>query len=600
MLPLLWPGLQQFVFKPIAGDMFDVGEGFSIDLQALITPSRYHPLWGPNISSVYVERFGPAFLFVPFVGYATLFLVALGLILKWRDARMWFVLALALLILSFGDELRIGGIPYLTLPYRLLKEIFIVGLIRHPLRFGIVLAIPVAVIVGYSALAIQNHPRLKLQHSRAILLVFIAIILFEYATTTIFPVMSLQIPAWFNELAEDPEHFGIVNIPLNGRSNNEAYMFYQITHGKPIAGGKIARVPETAHAFINEIPMLEQSLSISLPTSDVLTVAAQFSELSENGIRYLVLHKILLGVPGTDAWKTWLDLPPVYEDSELVVYNTRLPEPAVTHLFQTVAGEIGLVDYSVDTPTVTQSFPLVATIGWVKQEPVDGQIRVCFDAVSEDDTRIELDCFPISEATTFDNWPLRVTYENEYVVPMDPYLENGEYTIEATLVQNQRNGQTEGRLNLGDVTFSGLPRRIIDHAEDNPVTVWGNTISLNTYDVIGGTGSRINVILRLQALARMTYSYKIFAHLVSVDTGEIVAQSDVIPRQWTYPTTWWEKYEIVSDSLNITHDELEPGHYQLWLGLYDEVSLARLPVSLADGVAVSEAMDAIMLYEFER
>ncbi len=202
-------------------------------------------------------------------------------------------------------------------------------------------------------------------------------------------------------------------------------MLYQITHGKPIVGGKIARVPETARAFINEIPILNWSRYDILPREHVLTVAAQFSKLSVNNIRYLVLHKVLLGEADTAAWKTLLDLPPVYEDSELVVYYTTLPEPATTSFFATDAGKVGVVDYSVGTPTVTQSDPLGATIGWVKTEPVAGELRVCFDAVGEDNLRFDLGCFPISVATSFEDWPMRAVLETEYIVPMDPYMESG-------------------------------------------------------------------------------------------------------------------------------------------------------------------------------
>jgi len=600
MLPFLWTGVQEFVLSPTTGDVFDVGPGANIDILALFTPSRWHPLWGFQISDFYSDHFGLASLFVPFVGYGTLILVILGLILKWRDARMWFVLALVLLVFSLGDDLRIGGVPYLPLPYKFLREINLIGLIRHPLRFGIVLAIPAAIMAGYGALAIQTHPRLRLRYSKIVLLIFIGIILFEYATTTMFPVMSLQVPTWFEDLAKDPEDFGIVNIPLSGNSNNEAYMFYQITHGKHIAGGKIARVPEMAYAFIDRIPMLERSRYDSLLKEDVLTVAAQFSKLSENNIRYLVLHKVLLGETETDAWKTWLDLPPVYEDSELVVYYTTLPEPATTSFFATDAGKVGVVDYSVGTPTVTQSYPLAATIGWVKTEPVAGELRVCFDAVGEDNFRFDLGCFPISVATSFEDWPMRAVLETEYIVLMDPYMESGQYAIEFALVSDQRHFSAEEKLILGDVKFSAFPRTIIGHTEENPIAIWDDIISLNAFEIKAETGTRFKVDLRLQALSRITESYKIFAHLVHVESGEIIAQTDIIPRQWTYPTTWWEQYEIVTDSIDITHDTLAPGHYQLWLGFYDEVSLDRLLVSPTDGVTGSEAMDAVMLYEFER
>jgi hypothetical protein len=183
---------------------------------------------------------------------------------------------------------------------------------------------------------------------------------------------------------------------------------------------------------------------------------------------------------------------------------------------------------------------------------------------------------------------------------MDPWLDDGQYTIQVLLKESHSHRLAEEALALGDVTFSTLPRTVANEAEENPVAIWDNTIALNAYEVSAGTSTEIGIDLRLQALTRMTESYKTFLHLVHVDTGELVFQVDAVPLNWTYPTTWWQQYEIITDSTDLVHGELDPGNYQLWFGLYDEVSLERLSVSEANGVPLSEAEDAILLHEFER
>jgi hypothetical protein len=76
----------------------------------------------------------------------------------------------------------------------------------------------------------------------------------------------------------------------------------------------------------------------------------------------------------------------------------------------------------------------------------------------------------------------------------------------------------------------------------------------------------------------MAVSYKVFVHLVDPTTGDIVVQDDAVPRRWTYPTTWWERGEVVGDTISLPLHEVPLGQYHLVLGLYDKKTGQRLPV----------------------
>ena len=78
-------------------------------------------------------------------------------------------------------------------------------------------------------------------------------------------------------------------------------------------------------------------------------------------------------------------------------------------------------------------------------------------------------------------------------------------------------------------------------------------------------------------------SYKVFVHVINPETGDIAAQSDTIPRNWTYPTTAWEPGEIVRDVAEIPLDGVADGRYQIWIGLTHELTGDRLTVSNAAG-----------------
>jgi len=91
----------------------------------------------------------------------------------------------------------------------------------------------------------------------------------------------------------------------------------------------------------------------------------------------------------------------------------------------------------------------------------------------------------------------------------------------------------------------------------------------------------ITVTLAWRAEAETATSYRVFLHLVGTD-GELVAQSDGEPANWTRPTTGWLPGEVVLDerALDIPADTL-PGEYILLCGLYDLATGERL--ATADG-----------------
>jgi hypothetical protein len=83
--------------------------------------------------------------------------------------------------------------------------------------------------------------------------------------------------------------------------------------------------------------------------------------------------------------------------------------------------------------------------------------------------------------------------------------------------------------------------------------------------------------------------YHVFVHLID-ETGNIVAQSDAAPANWTRPTTGWLPGEYVVDAhtLNLPA-ALPPGPLTLRVGLYDPATGARLMTGDADFAALELA-----------
>lgn len=76
--------------------------------------------------------------------------------------------------------------------------------------------------------------------------------------------------------------------------------------------------------------------------------------------------------------------------------------------------------------------------------------------------------------------------------------------------------------------------------------------------------------------------YHVFVHLVDA-MGNILAQSDSVPANWTRPTTGWLPGEYIVDTHTLTlPTELPPGPLSLRVGLYDPQTGTRLRTGEAD------------------
>ncbi|HUV89501.1 MAG TPA: hypothetical protein VMY80_07590, partial [Anaerolineae bacterium] len=85
--------------------------------------------------------------------------------------------------------------------------------------------------------------------------------------------------------------------------------------------------------------------------------------------------------------------------------------------------------------------------------------------------------------------------------------------------------------------------------------------------------------------------YKVFIHLYDVESGALVVQQDTVPRQWTYPTTWWEEGEIVSDEIVLPLEGISAGRYRIAVGVYEPDTLKRLPVQTEGDVSLGDHLE---------
>jgi hypothetical protein len=103
-------------------------------------------------------------------------------------------------------------------------------------------------------------------------------------------------------------------------------------------------------------------------------------------------------------------------------------------------------------------------------------------------------------------------------------------------------------------------------------------LKLLGYD-LNRENEEVGITLHWQALRRMDRGYKFFIHLYEQKSGKLVSQVDWMPRDWAYPTTWWEAEEIVSDEVDLSLKDIAPGSYRLGIGVYHPDTGERLTIS---------------------
>jgi len=83
-------------------------------------------------------------------------------------------------------------------------------------------------------------------------------------------------------------------------------------------------------------------------------------------------------------------------------------------------------------------------------------------------------------------------------------------------------------------------------------------------------------------------SYKVFVHLLDAN-GALRAQQDSIPQRGALPTQRWFPGEFVTDeyALELPQD-LAPGEYRIAVGMYDEMTGARIPLRDAFGAPLPD------------
>ena len=550
-------------------DLFIEEEADQSDLVAYLLPNPPHPLrqfYAPDIMRTQIV----------FVGYTTLALAIYG-VMKGSRTRLWLLIGGFSFVMALGPSLRIYGhvFPGIPLPYRLLGWSFPVRIMRSPHRFNILLAIPVALLAGFGVRGLSRSG----WRARWVPLLAAGLVLFEYLQVPM-PMLSLEHSPFYERLAAVSERFGVYDLPMGFSGPSKFYMYLQTIHEKPIVQGKMARPERDINAFIDGDPFTKHlRLSKNNIDPELTAVSRHLAYLADAGVRYLVLHRapqLEEALPSEDdwaAWQDWLAVDPRYEDDRIAVYPTR-PQYGRDFDFEVDLGSgIGIVRVGQIPEDLTQGETLELALGWGSRTAPKRDWNVRLSLVDEEGSAHHSMVVPLCADWPTSGWPSDAIAIGRYRFELGPHHPPGPYTITVELPDTGRS------VAIGHLDVQPLPRAFEPpESISQPLDVrFGESMSLLGYDLTQEQDT-LRLTLHWQALQRPDESYKVFVHLVDPATGAIAAQHDAVPRDWTYPTTWWEKGEVVTDEVALSTEEVPTGEYALVVGMYLPETRERLPV----------------------
>jgi predicted cobalt transporter CbtA len=602
MTPALLPLVQETLASDSAKELYTVSTSDpEQDLLAWIIPQHQHPLG--ELHTRIFSRYGRNKTRVhhsAFLGYVAVGLSMVGVVKRRGHRQTWFWLGLAALcfVFALGPSLQFDGVEYprIPLPYRLIGWLPPVQMLRHPHRFTALLGLPVAVLTGYGASALQTwltrrrQGRERLVFTGALTVILGGLIMVDYLSIPT-DMVSTRVPAFYAALGEEPGDFAIMGLP-GRRQITEHYMFYQTVHGRPLLSGHVSRLPSQAMAFAKSVPLVAgiyKSATGGIKT-DVPDVSRQLASLSEAGFRYIIIHKELTTVELVNEWRSYLAVAPRYEDSEVAVYSTAPVAGEDFILEHDLGTGVGIIQ--TDLKRIDSALELEIVWGTTAPPGKDFQTDISF--VDEEGGVGQTQRFEISPAWPSQEWPANAIVRDRFSVEAEPDLDEGIYAVVVGLV---RDGQTVGQAATvgsvvvargnGGISVFPLARRI-DARFGDEMRLLGYGLEVK--------GDEAHVILHWQALRQMEDSYKFFLHLDAAEGGALVAQADVIPHGWTHPTSQWQVGEIVPDEIILSLEEVPVGEYQLWVGVYQPETGKRLPIDdVSAPIVVHE--DRLMLPE---
>ena len=115
---------------------------------------------------------------------------------------------------------------------------------------------------------------------------------------------------------------------------------------------------------------------------------------------------------------------------------------------------------------------------------------------------------------------------DDLTISIDPFLEEGTYTLELVLGTGVEDDTVGEPVELGDLEVEALARTFGEPDPMYPTDAnWEDLVRLTGFD-LQEASDWLQLTLYWQANRRMDNSYKVFVHLIDQNSGRVVVQDD--------------------------------------------------------------------------
>ncbi|MBU0494589.1 MAG: glycosyltransferase family 39 protein [Chloroflexi bacterium] len=274
--------------------------------------------------------------------------------------------------------------------------------------------------------------------------------------------------------------------------------------------------------------------------------------------------------------------------------------PTISHpLYVRYADCAVLRGYDLDQTEIQPGETLRITLHWQVLRPIEQNYSVFVQVFGQKQQGIgQRDTYPGLGNLPTSQWQPGTVIVDTIPVPISPQAQGpvlaridvGLYVLETldrlpTFDEAGNSiGNAIGHVKLPPSAPAELPAQPVYDDFGHQIALVGHTI-----DKPSTRQDPWRVTLYWQALEQPALDYTVFLHLVDAQ-GQWAASTDGQPRRGEYPTSWWVPGEQIIDPHLLSLQNVPPGRYELWAGLYDPVTGDRLPVLDDAGQPIGDHM----------
>jgi hypothetical protein len=312
-----------------------------IDFLAFFLPNPNSALWGEPLLALLTRWTDRADAIPEAVGSVSL--IALAVIVwawwrgGWQPSRVRVGATIFYALLALGPFLHVAGVNLqVPLPWSLLRYVPVLGLVRSPGRFAVLLTLGVMVLFA-QALAHVGRER---PERRRLILATVGLLLAIELVPGPRTLHSASIPAIYRTIARDPRpDVRVLELPVGLRDGTSSIgdfsartQFMQTAHGKAIVGGYLSRVSPRRRlqtrktAVLNALVTLSEGQALT-PQQDAAARARADAFLRRTRLAYVMIDESRAS-PGLRAFATEvLGLTLLEREGPLALYAARSVAP---------------------------------------------------------------------------------------------------------------------------------------------------------------------------------------------------------------------------------------------------------------------------------